>query len=619
MPTSRRSRNRAAAVLVVEDTATLTPPAAAVAEVSNTPWSQFSQGDYTPEQWARACLIDTGQGDPSSKDRYRLPVKEPGGALNRNAVHAAAGRINQVQGVSPEKKKTAARKLAALYRSELGEDPPPALASMAGEAAGAPAHRGVEIVETPTVLTTTDSQPARLLIQLIKSGWSDNGRYYSEAVLKRDGPKTFPAGTLNFVDHATEAENEDRPAGSLTRLASVQTRDAYWDPGRKALMTEVRVFAPWRDAVMDWAKSGAIGMSIRAFAEGDQGKAEGQEGWVVNALTEGRSVDYVTKPAAGGSIVAVLEALGRPQPVGEARNIGVWLESRLHSALTQLGDDMYGDGQLSRPERLALSSAIGDALQAWTARVEKDAPDLFKRDLYDNQPGGVPAMASEAAQEDGVQPETQSAEPVVPQPPPAPPDPEPPTDPAPPPAEPAAPPPEDHEPTGPGQPEPAPTQEGQEMPEDNPGAPPPASPGSARQVIEAEVAQMRAKMALMEARETARAVLHAALSDGWIPPATITRITQSLMTRLPLTGGVLDEAELTKMAGRELALAETEIAEAMQAAGVGRPRDLGQGGGSYTTSMPGLGTAEVERRLEEAFMALGNSEKIAKVAAKGRD
>ena len=69
---------------------------------------------------------------------------------------------------------------------------------------------------------------------------------------------------------------------------------------------------------------------------------------IVSALTEGRSVDYVTKPAAGGAIVAVLEAMGHPQSVEEARNIGAWLESRLHLALTQLGDDMYGNGRLSR-------------------------------------------------------------------------------------------------------------------------------------------------------------------------------------------------------------------------------------------------------------------------------
>ncbi len=104
--------------------------------VSNTPWSQFTQADYTPAQWARACLIDTGQGAADAKDRYKLPVREPSGALNRNGVHAAAGGhgIGAVTGVPADVKAAAARKLVTLYRSDLGEDPPPSLMRMAGMA-----------------------------------------------------------------------------------------------------------------------------------------------------------------------------------------------------------------------------------------------------------------------------------------------------------------------------------------------------------------------------------------------------------------------------------------------------------------------------------------------------
>lgn len=99
--------------------------------VSDTPWGQFSASDYTPQQWARAALIDTEQGSPDSKERYKLPVREPSGALNRNAVHAAAARIGQVDGVSAEKKAAAARQLVSLYR-EIGETPPDSLTSLAG-------------------------------------------------------------------------------------------------------------------------------------------------------------------------------------------------------------------------------------------------------------------------------------------------------------------------------------------------------------------------------------------------------------------------------------------------------------------------------------------------------
>lgn len=99
--------------------------------VSTRPWSDFTAADYTPEQWRAACLIDKGTGDPDSKDRYALPVREPNGALNANGVHAAAGRIGQVTGVSPEKKAAAARALVRLY-GQLKGDPPDDLKKLAG-------------------------------------------------------------------------------------------------------------------------------------------------------------------------------------------------------------------------------------------------------------------------------------------------------------------------------------------------------------------------------------------------------------------------------------------------------------------------------------------------------
>lgn len=102
--------------------------------VSTKPWGQFSEADYDIGQWRRACLVDTGQGDVDSKSRYKLPVREPNGSLNRNGVHAAAGGhgIGAVKGISAEAKSRAARRLVSLYRNELNEDPPDSLLRMAG-------------------------------------------------------------------------------------------------------------------------------------------------------------------------------------------------------------------------------------------------------------------------------------------------------------------------------------------------------------------------------------------------------------------------------------------------------------------------------------------------------
>jgi hypothetical protein len=245
--------------------------------------------------------------------------------------------------------------------------------------------------ETASVLGPDSGGSGRVLVQLIKAGWSLNGSYWSANVLRSKGPTAWPAGTLNYVDHFTADEDEARPAGSLMRLASYQTTDARWDEQRQALVAEVRVFSKWREQVAEWTESGAIGMSIRAWVLGAHGEAEGRSGFIVEDI-EGRSCDYVTEPAAGGALLAVLESVRRP--VVEARNIGAWLESRLHMSLTQLADEMYGDGRLTRDERIVLSSAIGDGLAAWVARVDQGAPQLWTRDVWD-----YPEPAASATEE----------------------------------------------------------------------------------------------------------------------------------------------------------------------------------------------------------------------------
>jgi hypothetical protein len=100
-------------------------PMYAVGEfVSDKPWSDFTQADYTPEQWKRACILH--RADPAEpKSNHGLPIKEPGGALNRNAVHAAASRFNQVSAPAEAKAK-AKSALRGAYK-QIGEEPPDAL------------------------------------------------------------------------------------------------------------------------------------------------------------------------------------------------------------------------------------------------------------------------------------------------------------------------------------------------------------------------------------------------------------------------------------------------------------------------------------------------------------
>lgn len=250
------------------------------------------------------------------------------------------------------------------------------------------------IRETASVIGPS-TQPGRLKIALIKAGWSLNSAFYSPTVLQEAAQsKAWAAGkTLCYIDHATDSEEEDYPSGSIKNLAAVLTTDAQWNPATQALEAEVRLFAPWREAITDMAEH--IGMSIRAWVYGQDGEADGRRGFLVESIVEGRSVDFVTVPAAGGAILEVLEGARRKSR--EARNVGHWFEARIHNGFTDVADHMFGDGRLTREERIALSGAVGDALTAFSSRLEADAPQLYKRDPYADAPDATATTSTEEA------------------------------------------------------------------------------------------------------------------------------------------------------------------------------------------------------------------------------
>ena len=80
----------------------------------------------------------------------------------------------------------------------------------------------------------------------------------------------------------------------------------------------------------------------------------------------------------------------------EAANLGNWLESRLHSLFSEITDNLFGEGRMTREERIALSSAIGDALDAFNAVVVEKVPQIYKRSPWADSPEDVMQTAAVA-------------------------------------------------------------------------------------------------------------------------------------------------------------------------------------------------------------------------------
>lgn len=100
-----------------------------LSHISEKPWGEISESDYTLEQWHNACLIHLHKGSPTSKSQCKLPVRTPSGALNRNGVHAAAAALAGARSPlkAPPKQKAKAASALRRYYGELDETPPDSL------------------------------------------------------------------------------------------------------------------------------------------------------------------------------------------------------------------------------------------------------------------------------------------------------------------------------------------------------------------------------------------------------------------------------------------------------------------------------------------------------------
>lgn len=108
----------------------------------------------------------------------------------------------------------------------------------------------------------------------------------------------------------------------------------------------------------------------------------------------GRVLSKTNETKLRNALAALNEVLGlldgedqaQQEAMREAANLGHWLESRLHLTFTQLADELFGEGRLTRDERIVLSSAIGAALSAYNAEIQNLAPHIYQRRPWEDAP-----------------------------------------------------------------------------------------------------------------------------------------------------------------------------------------------------------------------------------------
>ena len=346
--------------------------------------------------------------DPEKPSTWKLRLtSKPGGKPDPKIVGAAVAALGKgfrgkkVQIPEDDLPKVKAKVRAAWKKAnpDKGADEMP---DVIKEAAGEVEVMG-KIIPLVEVSVRADGT---VPVKIIEPGWGSSA-YYPDDVLERDGPKVFSKGTHMYWDHMTESEEVERPENELDNLAAVLETDARWEathPAGPGLYADARVFDPFGDKLNELGPH--IGVSIHTKGMAESGEADGREGYILTELlrTPHTSVDYVTKPGAGGQVLSLFEA-ARPRP----RKVP--MEKELLEAqekLTAAEDrvkELEAKAELTEAERTDLArfreTRLVEAARAKAAELLKDIdlPEITKTRLVETVSKNPPAKDGELDEE----------------------------------------------------------------------------------------------------------------------------------------------------------------------------------------------------------------------------
>ena len=165
-------------------------------------------------------------------------------------------------------------------------------------------HIDSEILEA-TIEETANAGPGRghiVDVTLIRAGTSSNGNHYPEQVLQ-DATVLFE-GARAFADHKGPTDRAERSVRDLVGYYRQPRYELTPDGGRIRATFHLLPGNDWLWGIIQEAtiEPGICGLSIDALGETKQSEVQGRSVRMVESVRKVKSVDIVTRPAAGGSL-----------------------------------------------------------------------------------------------------------------------------------------------------------------------------------------------------------------------------------------------------------------------------------------------------------------------------
>lgn len=225
-----------------------------------------------------------------------------------------------------------------------------------------------ETLRESASLSSVDAQTADRGIWrslLIAADIQGSSGYYPADVLIKDGPTAFPAGTHVYFDHPTGSEEEERPERSVRDLAGYLLDDAAFEEGPegRGLFSRIQFTENAKSLVKELKQ--VIGLSIRAAGQVE----ETPSGRIVRRISEGLSVDLVTRAGAGGRLVTMTESAAPESPPAETS------QTAAAPATAPAIPSTIGTGALVS-EVAAMKESLGDRIGELAVEVSRMAQRL---------------------------------------------------------------------------------------------------------------------------------------------------------------------------------------------------------------------------------------------------
>ena len=163
-------------------------------------------------------------------------------------------------------------------------------------------HIDSEILEATIEETAGPGRGHIVDVTLIRAGTSSNGNHYPEQVLQ-DATVLFE-GARAFADHKGPTDRAERSVRDLVGYYRQPRYELTPEGGRIRATFHLLPGNDWLWGIIQEAtiEPGICGLSIDALGETKQSEVQGRSVRMVESVRKVKSVDIVTRPAAGGSL-----------------------------------------------------------------------------------------------------------------------------------------------------------------------------------------------------------------------------------------------------------------------------------------------------------------------------